>query len=62
MGDLQWWGYLHTNGSLQVKRFFSQQDLDEAWESPFVVSVAGPWHCDGREQALAKLDREVRRG
>lgn len=59
MGNLQWWGYLHTNGSIQVKRYFSQQDMDEAWESPFVIAVAGPWDCTGREEAISKTKEAV---
>lgn len=51
----KWWGYLHINGSLQVKRYFSPEDIMEAHESPFVDAVAGPWECSGREGALEKL-------
>ena len=51
----QWWGYLHTNGSLQVKVYFGPEDIMEAHESPFVDAVAGPWECNGREEALEKL-------
>lgn len=50
-----WWGYLHKEGTLQVKRFFAKRDLEEARESPFVAEVHGPWAVDSREEALAKL-------
>jgi len=50
-----WWGYLHVNGSLQVKRYFDEIDITEAWESPFVQRVYGPWECTGREDALKHL-------
>jgi len=58
-GEILWWGYLHVDGSLQVKRYFSDLDLAEARESPFVESVYGPWVADGREDALNKLKQEI---
>lgn len=48
-----WWGYLHINGNIQVKRFFDQLDLDEAEESPFVERVTNIFEADGREEAIA---------
>lgn len=56
---IQWWGYVHVNGSLQLKRYFSTRDLDEARESPFVKSVHGPWEVSDRDDALDKLKREI---
>lgn len=37
----KWWGYLHTSGTLQAKRFFSDEDIYEAQESPFCAQVVG---------------------
>ena len=54
-----WWGYKHTNGSLQVKRYFSLKDLIEAQESEFVAEVRGPWECTNREEAMAKLKEQL---
>ena len=51
----KWWGYLHVNGSLQVKIYFDQLDITEAQESPFCEQVAGPWVCENREAALKRL-------
>ena len=48
----QWWGYVHQNGTIQVKRFFSQLDLDEATESPFVYAVYGPFNAGDRDEAI----------
>jgi len=36
----KWWGYIHENGTLHVKRFFGAEDIWEAEASPFVRSVA----------------------
>jgi len=55
----QWWGYLHTSGTLQVKRFFSMADFEDAMDSPFVKEYYGPWECAGREEAIAKLKEEI---
>jgi len=57
---LWWWGYKHVNGSLQVKRYFDPLDLKEAHQSPFVDIVAGPWECNGRDEALSKLETELK--
>jgi len=52
---IRWWGYIHKNGSLHVKRFFSSLDLIEAKESPFVDAVYGPWNVMSRDEAIRKL-------
>jgi hypothetical protein len=52
---LDWWGYLHTSGSLHVKRYFGALDTDEARDSPFVEAVAGPFKATGRDEAMAIL-------
>ena len=43
MEKLEWWGYLHVEGTLQVKRYFGPRDIEEAHESPFVDMVHGPF-------------------
>ena len=47
-----WWGYVHTTGTLQAKRYFEPLDIDEARESPFVQEAFGPFPADDREEAL----------
>lgn len=47
-----WWGYIHVNGSIQVKVYFSRLDLTEADESPFVAKVYQPFEASGREDAM----------
>lgn len=58
---MQWWGYLHTNGSIQVKRFFGREDIIEAMDSPFVDMTFGPFEVDGREEAIQKIKDELGR-
>ena len=54
-----WWGYLHTNGHLQAKRYFSREDLDEAGERPFVEKYFGPFEAKDRDQALEILTQKL---
>ena len=54
-----WWGYLHENGSLHVKRYFSTDDLIEAGNLPFIHIIAGPWEANSREEALEKLEADL---
>lgn len=48
---LLWWAYRHTNGSIQVKRYFDKRDIDEAKLSDFVESTTAPFEADTREAA-----------
>lgn len=52
---LLWWGYKHTNQSLQAKRYFGPLDTDEARDSPFCAQVVGPFPARDREEALEKV-------
>lgn len=55
---MKWWGYLHTDGSLQAKRYhptFGPGDIEEAFESPFCAKVVGPFEATDREDALQKI-------
>lgn len=55
--ELEWWGYLHVAGTVQVKRYFGHRDTGEARVSPFVARVVGPFMAKGREDAL-RIARE----
>lgn len=59
MGELEWWGYRHTNGSLQVKRYFDRRDTEEAKESPFCDIVVGPFLAKDREDAIKELKKKI---
>jgi hypothetical protein len=50
---IQWWAYIHSNGTLQLKRYFGREDINEAIESPFCGKIYGPFDADNREDALA---------
>lgn len=48
-----WWAYRHTNGGIQLKRYFSESDLEDADESPFVQKRTGVFEACSREEAFA---------
>jgi hypothetical protein len=52
----KWWGYIHCNGTIQVKRFFDRRDIDEANESDFVATVHGPFDAVSRQAAINYMD------
>ena len=59
MSKIKWWGYLHTSGTIQVKRYFGPLDIQEAHASPFCKKVFGPFDVDNREEVLAKIKEKV---
>ncbi len=57
MVKCKWWGYRHTNGSIQAKRWWNDPlDLEEARESSFVKTVSLPFEAWGRDDALKQLE------
>lgn len=50
---LMWWGYLHSNGQHQVKRWFGdvKDYTDDCRDNPFVVFVVNPFAADNYEMA-----------
>lgn len=54
MSDLMWWGYLHQNGSVQVKRWFGNHKdyQDDCIGNPFVLQVVEPFAANSREEAI----------
>jgi hypothetical protein len=59
---LEWYGYLHVNGSIHLKRYrpeLQRGDIDEAVESDFVSVVKGPFKAENREEAMKILRREL---
>jgi hypothetical protein len=58
---IQWWGYLHADGSVVVKRYLGDvRDYTEDCEgNDFVQYVVRPFECDNRSQALARVTVEV---
>ena len=60
--QLQWWGYRHTNGNIQVKRYFEPLDIQEAISSPFCSLVHGPFPAEGRADAIEQVTKALKPG
>jgi len=54
---LYWWGYLHENGSVQVKRWFGDHAdyTSDCQGNPFVIRVVRPFVADSRDEATAHI-------
>jgi len=53
MSEIMWWGYLHSNGSIQVKRWGGDvRDYTEDCEgNDFVLEVVRPFSANNFEEA-----------
>lgn len=58
----QWWGYLHTNGNIQVKpAIWDINDmLADARESPFCERVFEPFEAENREEAIKIISEKLK--
>jgi hypothetical protein len=56
---LSYWGYLHTNGIIQVKRYFGYQDILNAKESSFCGKIVGPIQALNREDAYTIIKQLI---
>ena len=61
MNRLMWWGYLHSNGQIQVKRWFGDHKdyLDDCEGNPFVVKVVRPFAAETREEAVKLITERL---
>ena len=61
-GRYRWWGYLHTSGTIAVKRYhpqFGPDDLEDAFSSPFCAKVVGPFDAADRDEAERIIQEKV---
>ena len=56
-----WWGYLHQNNTIQVKRWFGDHKdyTDDCYGNPFVQKVVPPFEANSREDALKILTQRL---
>jgi len=61
MTDLMWWGYLHSNGQVQVKRWFGdvKDYTDDCYDNEFVQEVVRPFVANSREDALKIINERL---
>jgi hypothetical protein len=53
MKEILWWGYIHENGSIQVKRYLDDYySIEDARGSPYVKEVYVPFEAKDREDAI----------
>ena len=50
-----WWGYIHKNGSIQVKRYLDKGCLYDAQESQFVLYIITPFEAECREHSITYI-------
>ena len=57
MNKTMWWGYLHSNGTIQVKRWFGDHKdyTEDCAGNDFVVRVVKPFHAESREEAETEI-------
>lgn len=62
MNKIKWWGYLHQNGEVQVKRWLGDMvDCFEAEKSPFVQEVVYPFEASSRDKAIIEINKRLGR-
>ena len=56
-----WWGYLHSNGTVQVKGWFGDHKdyTDDCIGNPFVQQVVKPFEAEKYEQAFHIIQKQV---
>ena len=55
----KWYGYVHVNGELHVKRYFDLADVIEVNQSDFVIFVCRPFEAETRDEALEILKEKI---
>ena len=55
------WGYLHQNGTVQIKRWFGDHEdyTSDCIGNPFVVQVVKPFEAATREEASKILEEKL---
>lgn len=57
---LVWYGVLHYNGRLSVKRYLSWEDYKEAFDSTFTRFVTRLFDASTREDAAVEAIRQIK--
>lgn len=55
------WAYIHTNGSLLIKRWFGDHRdyTDDCIGNPNVLQVVRPFEADTKEEAYMNIERHL---
>lgn len=59
--DIMWWGYLHSNGEIQVKQWFGDHKdyTDDCIGNPFVKIVVRPFSSPDRDTAYQYIKTKI---
>lgn len=59
--NLMWWGYLHSNGTIQVKRWFGDHKdyTDDCQDNPFVLEVVRPFRAANQTEAYTHISEQI---
>jgi hypothetical protein len=60
-GKIMWWGYEHSNGTAQLKRWLGDHEdyTGDCAGNPFVIKVVKPFEALTREAALEILLKKL---
>ena len=58
-----WWGYLHSNGHIAVKRWYGDHAdyTNDCVGNPFVIKVVKPFYAHDKAEAMDILKKELLR-
>jgi hypothetical protein len=61
MNKLMWWGYLHSNGTTQLKRWYGdgKDYTDACYGHPFVVRIIKPFEAVSEQRAMDILKERL---
>lgn len=61
MADIWWWGYLHSNKTIQLKRWFGDHEdyRGDCENNPFVIKIVRPFKAETREEAIKILKEGI---
>jgi hypothetical protein len=61
MDIIMWWGYLHSNGSIVIKRWFGDHKdyTEDCMDNDFVLRVILPFPADSRDEAVKILKNKL---
>jgi hypothetical protein len=61
MDKIMWWGYLHQNGSIQLKRWLGDHKdyTDDCEGNDFVLQVVRPFEAETRDSALEIIKQKL---
>ena len=58
---MKWWGYIHVDKSLILKRYYDYEDIRDAERYDFVSVIIQPFRAGSRAEALEILKPIIKR-